>query len=145
MPESTGGALTPLARATARVRTLLLALALLVVVSSLLIGLALGAGGIAIGLAIGTSLLVLLVQWIVLERAGAAGASPVPWLALSYLSKIAIIALGLYVPDALGVPIRFPALVLLATVLLAMLLEVAVLARSRIPAVDAPEDRARLS
>ncbi|MDC4232852.1 hypothetical protein M3T53_03880 [Actinomyces sp. B33] len=85
---------------------------------------------------------VLAAQWFFLDRQVADPGRVVAWVASSYAAKITILVAGLRIPDAVGLGIRVPALAAVAAILVAVLVEVVVLARSRVSAVDpAPEGR----
>lgn len=137
MPKGTRGQLSPGAKALLKARSALLVCGLCALGVFSLIGWTQDLEWAAIVIAAGTSLAILADQWWILWGLSRKGASPVVWLALSYTTKIAIVALGLYLPHAMGIVTRFPALVVAAVLLTAMLAELVVISRARIPTVDA--------
>lgn len=94
-----------------------------------------GAGVIG---AVGIAVLTVVTRW-VLDHMLADPSNPVPWVAISYVGKVLVIAATVVPVKLWGGEVALPGLGLAAAVLLFSLLEVLALARIRMMAVDPRE------
>lgn len=128
----------PLQKAVASLKGPLLAIGLLAVVSAAGYGWFAGLPFAPVCTAVAIPGALLAVQWWALSRAARPGANGPAWIAGAYPLRIMLVVVGLYVPKFFGIDVRLAAALAIATIAVSMLVEVIVLSKARIPAVDAP-------
>lgn len=128
----------PLAGAIALLGRAVVAIGALAVVATILLGLASHAGAPSILIGIGAIVLLLACQWVCVRGASRSDANSLAWIVASYPLRILVILLSLYLPRQLGFDVRVPAIAAMSVLVAAMIAEVSILARTRVPNVDGP-------
>lgn len=90
-------------------------------------------------LAVAMVVVICAAQWFFTSRALRSPARFIGWLSGGYAAKIALLALGLYLPSAFGVDVRVAAIATVAAIIVSSSVEMVVMAR-RHPADDPPWD-----
>ncbi len=75
-------------------------------------------------------------QWFFTSRALVSPTRFLAWVSGGYVAKIALLALGLYVPRALGMDVRIAAIATIIAIILSSTAEMIVMARKRTMTVD---------
>ena len=75
-------------------------------------------------------------QWFFTSRALASPTRLLAWVSGGYVAKIALLALGLYVPRALGMDVRIAAIATIIAIIVSSTAEMIVMARKRTLTVD---------
>ena len=75
-------------------------------------------------------------QWFFTSRALASPTRLLAWVSGGYVAKIALLALGLYVPRALGMDVHIAAIATIIAIIVSSTAEVIVMARKRTLTVD---------
>ena len=75
-------------------------------------------------------------QWFFTSRALASPTRFLAWVSGGYVAKIALLALGLYVPRALGMDVRIAAIATIIAIIVTSPAEMIVMARKRTMTVD---------
>ena len=75
-------------------------------------------------------------QWFFTSRALASPTRFLAWVSGGYVAKIALLALGLYVPRALGMDVRLAAIATIVAIIVSSTVEMIVVARKRTMTVD---------
>ena len=75
-------------------------------------------------------------QWFFTSRALASPARFLAWVSGGYVAKIALLALGLYVPRMLGMDVRIAAIATIIAIIVSSSVELIVMARRRTMNVD---------
>ena len=70
-------------------------------------------------------------QWLFTSRALASPARVLAWVSGGYVAKIALLALGLYVPRMLGMDVRIAAIATIIAIIVSSTVEMSVMARRR--------------
>lgn len=79
-------------------------------------------------------------QWFFTSRALRSPSHFIGWVSGGYAAKIGLLALGLYVPRALGVDVRIAAIATIMAIIISSSVEMVVMMRKRTMNVDAPKD-----
>ena len=79
-------------------------------------------------------------QWFFTSRALRSPSHFIGWVSGGYAAKIGLLALGLYVPRALGVDVRIAAIATIMAIIVSSSAEMVVMMRKRTMNVDAPKD-----
>ena len=79
-------------------------------------------------------------QWFFTSRALRSPSHFIGWVSGGYAAKIGLLALGLYVPRALGVDVRIAAIATIMAIIVSSSAEMVVMMRKRTMNVDAPSD-----
>ena len=79
-------------------------------------------------------------QWFFTSRALHSPSHFIGWVSGGYSAKIGLLALGLYVPRALGIDVRIAAIATIIAVIVSSSVEMVVMMRKRTMNVDAPGD-----
>ena len=79
-------------------------------------------------------------QWFFTSRALRSPSHFIGWVSGGYAAKIGLLALGLYVPRALGVDVRIAAIATIMAIIFSSSAEMVVMMRKRTMNVDAPKD-----
>ena len=79
-------------------------------------------------------------QWFFTSRALRSSSHFIGWVSGGYAAKIALLALGLYVPRALGMDVRIAAIATIIAVIVSSSVEMVVMMRKRTMNVDVPND-----
>ena len=79
-------------------------------------------------------------QWFFTSRALRSPSHFIGWVSGGYGAKIGLLALGLYVPRALGIDVRIAAIATIIAVIVSSSVEMVVMMRKRTMNVDAPGD-----
>ena len=79
-------------------------------------------------------------QWFFTSRALVSPTRFLAWVSGGYVAKIALLALGLYVPRALGMDVRIAAIATIIAIIVSSTAEMIVMARKRTMNVDVPND-----
>ena len=79
-------------------------------------------------------------QWFFTSRALRSPSHFIGWVSGGYAAKIGLLALGLYVPRALGVDVRIAAIATIMALIFSSSAEMVVMMRKRTMNVDAPKD-----
>ncbi|WP_231367240.1 hypothetical protein [Schaalia sp. ZJ405] len=136
MPSSSLSPMSPLDQAIRRLVHLLSVAGVVLVLGEGIVALVLHMPALSACLAVATTLLVLVAEWFFLARASRDSSRVVAWVLGSYAVKVGILILSLYVPRALGVDIRFPAIAAILAILVASFSQVFVLSSMRQMTVD---------
>lgn len=91
---------------------------------------------IAIVIAVVLTVSVLIAEWFFLRQAAGHPTQVAAWVMGSYVAKIAVLILGLYVPRACGVDVQFPAIFTILAILFASGAQLLVLTRMRVYTVE---------
>ena len=75
-------------------------------------------------------------QWFFTSRALASPTRFLAWVSGGYVAKTALLALGLYVPRALGMDVRIAAIATIVAIIVSSTVEMIVVARKRTVTVD---------
>ena len=79
-------------------------------------------------------------QWFFTSSALRSPSHFIGWVSGGYAAKIGLLALGLYVPRALGVDVRIAAIATIMAIIFSSSAEMVVMMRKRTMNVDAPKD-----
>ena len=79
-------------------------------------------------------------QWFFTSRALRSPSHFIGWVTGGYAAKIALLAIGLYVPRAFGVDVRIAAIATIVAIIVSSSVEMVVMMRKRTMNVDAPSD-----
>ena len=79
-------------------------------------------------------------QWFFTSRALRSPSHFIGWVSGGYAAKIVLLALGLYVPRALGVDVRIAAIATIVAIIASSSVEMVVMMRKRTMNVDTPSD-----
>ena len=79
-------------------------------------------------------------QWFFTSRALRSPSHFIGWVSGGYAAKIGLLALGLYVPRALGVDVRIAAIATIMAIIISSSVEMVIMMRKRTMNVDAPKD-----
>ena len=79
-------------------------------------------------------------QWFFTSRALRSPSRFIGWVSGGYAAKIGLLALGLYVPRALGMDVRVAAIATIIAIIVSSTVEMMVMMRKRTMNVDAPSD-----
>ena len=79
-------------------------------------------------------------QWFFTSRALRSPSHFIGWVSGGYAAQIGLLALGLYVPRALGVDVRIAAIATIMAIIISSSVEMVVMMRKRTMNVDAPKD-----
>ena len=79
-------------------------------------------------------------QWFFTSRALRSPSHFIGWVSGGYAAKIGLLALGLYVPRALGVDVRIAAIATIMAIIISSSVEMVVMMRKRTMNMDAPSD-----
>ena len=79
-------------------------------------------------------------QWFFTSRALRSPARFLAWVSGGYVAKIALLAVGLYVPKALGMNVRRAAIATIVAIIVSSSVEMVVMMRKRTMNVDVPND-----
>ena len=79
-------------------------------------------------------------QWFFTSRALRSPSHFIGWVSGGYAAKIGLLALGLYVPRALGVDVRIAAIATIMAIIISSSVEMVVMMSKRTMNVDAPKD-----
>ena len=79
-------------------------------------------------------------QWFFTSRALRSPSHFIGWVSGGYVAKIALLALGLYVPRALGMDVRIGAIGTIVAIIVSSSVEMVVMMRKRTMNVDVPND-----
>ena len=91
-------------------------------------------------LAVVMSIIICAAQWLFTSRALRSPSHFIGWVSGGYAAKIGLLALGLYVPRALGVDVRIAAIATIMAIIFSSSAEMVVMMRKRTMNVDAPKD-----
>lgn len=75
-------------------------------------------------------------QWFFTSRALRSPARFLAWVSSGYVAKIALLAVGLYVPKALGMNVRLAAIATIVAIIVSSTVEMIVVARRRTMTVE---------
>lgn len=87
-------------------------------------------------LALAMVVLIAVAQWFFTSRALRSPSHFIAWVSGGYAAKIALLALGLYVPRALGVNVRLAAIATIAAIIVSSSVEMVLMMRRRTMNVD---------
>ena len=87
-------------------------------------------------LALAMVVLIVAAQWFFTSRALRSPSHFIAWVSGGYAAKIALLALGLYVPRALGVNVRLAAIATIAAIIVSSSVEMLLMMRRRTMNVD---------
>lgn len=87
-------------------------------------------------LALAMVVLIAAAQWFFTSRALRSPSHFIAWVSGGYAAKIALLALGLYVPRALGVNVRLAAIATIAAIIVSSSVEMVLMMRRRTMNVD---------
>lgn len=87
-------------------------------------------------LALAMVVLIVAAQWFFTSRALRSPSHFIAWVSGGYAAKIALLALGLYVPRALGVNVRLAAIATIAAIIVSSSVEMVLMMRRRTMNVD---------
>lgn len=87
-------------------------------------------------LALAMVVLIVAAQWFFTSRALRSPSHFIAWVSGGYAAKIALLALGLYVPRALGVNVRVAAIATIAAIIVSSSVEMVLMMRRRTMNVD---------
>lgn len=87
-------------------------------------------------LALAMVVLILAAQWFFTSRALRSPSHFIAWVSGGYAAKIALLALGLYVPSSLGVSVRVAAIATIAAIIVSSSVEMLLMMRRRTMNVD---------
>ena len=87
-------------------------------------------------LALAMVVLILAAQWFFTSRALRSPSHFIAWVSGGYAAKIALLALGLYVPSLLGVNVRVAAIATIAAIIVSSSVEMVLMMRRRTMNVD---------
>ncbi len=79
-------------------------------------------------------------QWFFTSRALRSPSHFIGWVSGGYVAKIGLLALGLYVPRALGIDVRIGAIGTIVAIIVSSSVEMVVMMRKRTMNVDVPND-----
>lgn len=87
-------------------------------------------------LALAMVVLIVAAQWFFTSRALRSPSHFIAWVSGGYAAKIALLALGLYVPSSLGVNVRVAAIATIAAIIVSSSVEMVLMMRRRTMNVD---------
>ena len=87
-------------------------------------------------LALAMVVLIVTAQWFFTSRALRSPSHFIAWVSGGYAAKIALLALGLYVPSSLGVNVRVAAIATIAAIIVSSSVEMVLMMRRRTMNVD---------
>lgn len=87
-------------------------------------------------LALALVVLIVAAQWFFTSRALRSPSHFIAWVSGGYAAKIALLALGLYVPSSLGVNVRVAAIATIAAIIVSSSVEMVLMMRRRTMNVD---------
>lgn len=87
-------------------------------------------------LALAMVVLIVAAQWFFTSRALRSPSHFIAWVSGGYAAKIALLALGLYVPSSLGVIVRVAAIATIAAIIVSSSVEMVLMMRRRTMNVD---------
>ena len=87
-------------------------------------------------LALAMVVLIVAAQWFFTSRAMRSPSHFIAWVSGGYAAKIALLALGLYVPSSLGVNVRVAAIATIAAIIVSSSVEMVLMMRRRTMNVD---------
>ena len=87
-------------------------------------------------LALAMVVLIVAAQWFFTSRALRSPSHFIAWVSGGYAAKIALLALGLYVPSSLGVNVRVAAIATIAAIIVSSSVEMVLMKRRRTMNVD---------
>lgn len=87
-------------------------------------------------LALAMVVLIVAAQWFFTSRALRSPSRFIAWVSGGYAAKIALLALGLYVPSSLGVNVRVAAIATIAAIIVSSSVEMVLMMRRRTMNVD---------
>ena len=87
-------------------------------------------------LALAMVVLIVAAQWCFTSRALRSPSHFIAWVSGGYAAKIALLALGLYVPSSLGVNVRVAAIATIAAIIVSSSVEMVLMMRRRTMNVD---------
>ena len=87
-------------------------------------------------LALAMVVLIVAAQWFFTSRALRSPSHFIAWVSGGYAAKIALLALGLYVPSLLGVNVRVAAIATIAAIIVSSSVEMVLMMRRRTMNVD---------
>lgn len=87
-------------------------------------------------LALAMVVLIVAAQWFFTSRALRSPSHFIAWVSGGYAAKIALLALGLYVPSSLGVNVRLAAIATIAAIIVSSSVEMVLMMRRRTMNVD---------
>ena len=87
-------------------------------------------------LALAMVVLIVAAQWFFTSRALRSPSHFIAWVSGGYAAKIALLALGLYVPSSLGVNVRVAAVATIAAIIVSSSVEMVLMMRRRTMNVD---------
>lgn len=87
-------------------------------------------------LALAMVVLIVAAQWFFTSRALRSPSHFIAWVSGGYVAKIALLALGLYVPSSLGVNVRVAAIATIAAIIVSSSVEMVLMMRRRTMNVD---------
>ena len=91
-------------------------------------------------LALAMVIVIVAAQWFFTSRALRSPSHFIGWVSGGYAAKIGLLALGLYVPRALGIDVRIGAIGTIVAIIVSSSVEMVVMMRKRTMNVDAPSD-----
>ena len=91
-------------------------------------------------LALAMVVVIVAAQWFFTSRALRSPSSFIGWVTGGYAAKIALLAIGLYVPRALGMDVQVAAIATIIAIIASSTVEMIVMMRKRTMNVDAPSD-----
>ena len=91
-------------------------------------------------LALAMVVVIVAAQWFFTSRALQSPSSFIGWVTGGYAAKIALLAIGLYVPRALGIDVRIGAIGTIVAIIVSSSVEMVVMMRKRTMNVDVPND-----
>ena len=87
-------------------------------------------------LALAMVVLIVAAQWFFTSRALRSPSHFIAWVSGGYVAKIALLAVGLYVPKALGMNVRLAAIATIVAIIVSSTVEMIVVARRRTMTVE---------
>ena len=91
-------------------------------------------------LALAMVVVIVAAQWFFTSRALRSPSHFIGWVSGGYAAKIGLLALGLYVPRALGIDVRIAAIGTIVAIIVSSSVEMVVMMRKRTMRIDAPSD-----
>ena len=91
-------------------------------------------------LALAMVVVIVAAQWFFTSRALRSPSHFIGWVSGGYAAKIGLLALGLYVPRALGIDVRIAAIGTIVAIIVSSSVEMVVMMRKRTMHIDAPSD-----
>ena len=91
-------------------------------------------------LALAMVVVIVAAQWFFTSRALRSPSHFIGWVTGGYAAKTALLAIGLYVPRALGMDVRVAAIATIIAIIVSSTVEMMVMMRKRTMNVDVPSD-----